>query len=100
MQGHGGRLPVPTLAELNRACEEGREVVACSGLRYGPLTALSIACRNGDTATLSLNANAGHVLVQALIALFPEAQATGAARVKRTDTGCEVQVGHLSSQEQ
>jgi hypothetical protein len=96
-RGQGGRLAVPTIGDLMKADEQEREVVACSGLRFGPLTALTIALHNGDTATVCLNDIGSVVLLDALRALFPNSTPTSAALVKETANGIEVQVGHLSA---
>ena len=92
------RLAVPTREELSDAFSVGREIVACSGQRYGPLIAVSIACRNGDTAILSLNEFGALCLFDVLKVLFPAIQGAPAspATVHETATGVEVQAGHIS----
>lgn len=90
------RLKVPTLAEMTKAETEEREIVACSGKRYGPLIYLKLACRNGDIGTVTLSTVGKGLLVTALTALLsPEelSQPGFLAEVQRTDNGCEVQAG-------
>lgn len=99
-RGHGGRLPVPTVAELSNAAAEGREIVACSGLRHGPLRALRIGCHNNDIATVALNEHAALCLFAALKALFPNIESAPAspAKVRPTENGTEVECGHMSAE--
>jgi len=98
-RGRGDRLPVPTLEELNEASASEREIVACSGLRYGPLIALKLACHNGDTATVCLDTVGRFYLLEALKALIPQGDQSPPAspvKVRGTPEGVEIQVGHMS----
>lgn len=89
------KLPVPTLEEFVQAGSEGREVVACSGARFGPLIALNIALRNGDTAILRLDTVGRYCLLSALKALIPDNESVRAAPAKEMRDGVAVQVGHV-----
>jgi hypothetical protein len=91
------RMPVPTLQELNEAICSERKVAACSGLRHGPLCALSIGLRCGDTATVSLNEHVALCLVDALRVLFPNIglPAFGRAIIHEAGDNVEVQCGHM-----
>src|SRR5258706_9533521 len=63
-RGHGERLPVPSLQDLNEVSAAGHEVVACSALRYGPRSVKSIACHSGDIATVCLDEHAAFCLFE------------------------------------
>jgi hypothetical protein len=99
-RGNGGRLPVPTLREFEQACVSDSEIVACSGLRRGPLAALSMALNNRHTATVCLDELSAVHLVAAVTALFPSAISPNAspALTNKTADGIEVQVGHQSTE--
>jgi hypothetical protein len=96
--GQGGRLPIPTEAELAEAISLDREVVACSGKRFGSLIAVTVAFHNGDISTVSLDEHAALCLFAALKALFPAIESASAspARIRETESGVEVQCGHMS----
>lgn len=91
-----GRLPIPTLQEFNEACAADREIIACSALQRGPLTALTIGLRNSGIATVTLNNVGAHYLLEALKSLFPNSGSPPASPVKevRTSEGRGLQVGH------
>jgi hypothetical protein len=99
-RGQGERLPVPTLQELNEAMTTGLQIVACSGLRSGPLIALKLGCHNGGIATVYLDVIGRHYLLEALKVLVPRAdQSPPASPVIRRETpdGIEIQVGYMSA---
>jgi hypothetical protein len=97
-RGHGERLAVPTLQDLNEVSAAGHEVVACSALRYGPLSVVSIACHSGDVATVCLDEYAALCLFEVLKVLFPAIAAAPASPVKvqKTESGMGLQAGHVS----
>jgi hypothetical protein len=72
-RGHGARPPIPTKKDLEETIAGDREIVACSGLRYGPLTALTMCLHNGGAAMVCLNDIGSMVLLEALRALFQTA---------------------------
>lgn len=98
-RGQGDRVPIPTTADLSEAISLDREIVACSGKRFGPLIALTVAFHNADKSTVCLNEYAALCLLGALKALFPgiESSPASPARVRGTEGDVEVQCGHMSS---
>jgi hypothetical protein len=96
-RGQGGRLSIPTESQLAEQIEEGREIVACSGARFGPLSALSIVCHNADIATLGLDEYAAGCLVGVLKALFPDSEKVRATVVTEGVNGVQAQAGHMSA---
>jgi hypothetical protein len=59
---------------------------------------MKLACRNGDIATVVLDEYAALCLSEALKALFPGIESPPASPLIRreTETGVEVQAGHMS----
>jgi len=98
-RGQGGRLPVPTTAEFTQAVIEECEIVACSGLKQGPLAAMKLALNSGHTATVCVDVLSAVILVQSLKALFSGCDTPPAspATITKTDTGIAIQAGHLSA---
>jgi hypothetical protein len=97
-RGQGGRVPVPSLTELMKAAAEGREIVALSGLKHGPLAALTLSLLNGGTATVYMDELGAHILFESVKALFPNIGSSPASpvRITKTETGMEIQAGHMS----
>ncbi len=100
MSGHGGRVPLPTNEEIAEAEELHREIVAVSGIQYGPLNYMKFAFRNGATSTASLSADGALSLLEALTALFPDHTVRPAGLKKRmTASGrLEIQSGYAPDQ--
>src|SRR5690349_7530503 len=95
-RGQGERVPFPTDGEITAAIEQGREIVACSAIRYGNLIALNIACDNGDTATTILDPVGQSHLLSVLKALIPDFESTRAAPVMTGELGPQARAGHQS----
>jgi hypothetical protein len=97
-RGHGERLPVPSLQDLTEVSAAGHEVVACSALRYGPRSIMSIACHSGDIATVCLDEHAAFCLFEVLKVLYPAIASAPASPVKvqKTESGIGLQAGHVS----
>jgi hypothetical protein len=97
-RGQGGRVPVPSLTELMKAADEGREIVALSGLKHGPLAALTLSHHNSGTATVYMDEHRAHILFESVKTLFPNIGSPPASPVivTKTETGMEIQAGHMS----
>ena len=65
-RGQGGRVPIPTRAEIDKSEAQSREIVACSGVRLGPPIYMKFAFNNGDSSTASLGPTGAHHLLSAL----------------------------------
>jgi hypothetical protein len=98
-RGQGGRLSIPTEAELQQAVIKESEIVACSGLRQGPLAVMKLALNTLYTATVCVDVHSAVILVATLKELFPGCDSPQAspAIVTRTDNGIAVQAGHQSA---
>ncbi len=97
IRGKGQRLPVPTEAQYREQLSEGHEVVACSGTRFEQQSALSIACHNGDIATLVVDEHVAGYLVGVLRYLFPECESSHAVRAWDGGATAKAQAGFLST---
>jgi hypothetical protein len=64
-------LPIPTQGEFQQAVIDECEIVACSGLKEGPLAALTMALNSGHTATVCVDVLSAVILVDTLKAMFP-----------------------------
>jgi hypothetical protein len=98
-RGQGGRVQVPTVAQITEAMQNDMEMAACAGLRHGPLAALTISLSGGGEATIFLDELGALHLFEALKALFPSIASPLAspAIISRTPEGdTQVQVGHKS----
>ena|SRR5208283_2680238 len=97
-RGQGDRVPIPTKEEIDEAIRLDREIVAVSAKQLGPLIYMKFAFHNGDTSTVSLGTNGGRHLLAALRIFFPEAAERRASgvKVRNTETGLEIQSGHMS----
>jgi hypothetical protein len=96
-RGRGGRVPLPTRAEMREAVEQDREVVACSGVKDGPQIFLKVAFHNGDISTVYLGPTGSLRLLMALKALVPDGPIISASQTTKTETGFTVQEGHMSA---
>jgi hypothetical protein len=98
-RGQGGRLPIPTVAELQKAIIDESMIVACSGLRQGPLAIMKLALNTLHTADVCVDSHSATILVAGLKALFPGCDtAPGSpAIVTQTESGVAVQAGHQSA---
>jgi hypothetical protein len=96
-RAQGGRVPLPTGAEIAEALAEGREIVACSGVRRSPLICMNVAFHTAGISTGILDEMAGRALLAALKALFPNAAEISASRGLETEYEIAVQEGHMSA---
>ncbi len=98
-KGQGGRVKVPTVAQITEAMQNDMEMAACAGSRHGPLAALTISLSGGGEATIFLGELGALYLFEALKVLFPSIASPPAspAIIGRTPEGdTQVQVGHKS----
>jgi hypothetical protein len=95
--GAGRRVPLPTKSEIDEAAKLGREIVACSALRYRPLIYMKVAFHNGDTSTVSLGTNGGFRLLRALKTIVPDTEHTGVAPATMGEFGLQLQEGDMSA---
>ncbi len=96
-RGEGGRVPIPTKQETDEAYELGREIVACSGVRPGPIIHMNIAFHKAGISTVILDEDGARCLLAALKALFPRVAGVPASPATIRATGIEVQEGHMSA---
>jgi hypothetical protein len=91
-------LPVPSLQDLTEVSVAGHEVVACSALRFGPRSVMSIACDSGDITTVCLDEHAALCLFEVLKVLYPAIASAPASpmKVQKTESGIGLQAGHVS----
>ena len=89
------RVPYPTKDAFNEAVASDREIIACSAVPYGPLTAMNIAFRSGDISTVYIAELGALNLAKALTALFPSIESAPASPVRRYAAGRLV-AGHMS----
>jgi hypothetical protein len=94
--GSGGKVPLPTKSEIDEAHALDREVVACSAVRYGPMTYMKVAFHNGDTSTVWLGSNGAFRLLRALKAIVPDTPHVGASLLSEIENGHSLQEGHMS----
>ena len=96
--GQGGRVPIPTQEEIDEAHALNREIVAVSAVSNGPMNYMKFAFHNGDTSTVWLGTNGAFCLLEALKTLFPRHEERPASPVvgRKTETGLEIQSGHMS----
>jgi hypothetical protein len=98
-RGQGGRVEVPTVAQIPEAIQNEMEMAACAGLRHGPLAALTISLSGGGEATIFLDELGAIYLFEAVKALFPNIGSGPASHaiIDRTPAGdIQVRVGHKS----
>lgn len=92
-------MPVPSLADLSNAADEGMEIVALAGRRHGPIAALTLSLHNGGDATVFIDELGAHILFESIRKLFPQIVSPPASPVKvveETATGIAIQTGHMS----
>jgi hypothetical protein len=99
-RGHGDRPSIPSKEEIDEAIRLDREIVAVSIKQIALMTYMKVAFHNGDTSTVSLGIGnlGGFRLLEALKKAFPEHLSTPASGVivRKSDTGLEIQSGHMS----
>jgi hypothetical protein len=101
-RGQGGRMPIPTKQQFEKAVLDDSEIVACSALKPGPIAALAMSLDNGGTATVCVTELGAVNLVATLKALFPgcDSPPGSPAIITKTEEGIAVQAGHMSDDEQ
>jgi hypothetical protein len=99
MRREAERLPIPTLQDLKETSEAGHEVIACSALRSGPRSVISLACRSGEIATVCFDQHAALCLFEVLKLLFPAIASAPVSplEIQRTESGIGLQAGYLSA---
>jgi hypothetical protein len=95
-RGQGKPLPIPSEEEIVATVAKESGVVACSGVRRGPLIVLSMALHNGGTATVYLDALGQTSLLAALKALVPNSESIPASQLIDGELGLQVQEGNRS----
>jgi hypothetical protein len=97
--GQGGRLPIPTVEELQQVVIAQNQIVACAARRQGPLAVMTLALNTMETATVCVDTHSAVILVAALKELFPgcDKPMGSPAVVTRTQTEIAVQAGHQSA---
>jgi hypothetical protein len=98
-RGQGGRLPIPTVEELQQAIIAENQIVACAGRRQGPLAVMTLALNTMEKATVCVDTLSAVILVATLKELFPGCDTPPGSPAIVTRTGAEitVQAGHQSS---